>query len=155
SLSDTDTIGITVSPAGISGAPINLGLQSTLSQSVETLNITVTGMPVDWTLNSGMRLGDGSWVVTTNDASTLTVTTSATYTGALVLSITESWTDSNGNTYTNYVADNVEAYAAGSPIFAISGDDNLTASSGNDLLVFSQPIGHDVVYSFDLTHDQI
>ena len=29
----------------------------------------------------------------------------------------------------------------GSPIFALSGDDNLTGSSGHDLFVFSQPIG--------------
>src|SRR5205814_8163788 len=36
-----------------------------------------------------------------------------------------------------------------------SGDDFLTASSGKDLLVFSQPIGHDTVYSFDATADQI
>ncbi len=43
----------------------------------------------------------------------------------------------------------------GSPIFALSGDDFLTASSGKDLLVFSQPIGHDTVYSFAAAQDQI
>ena len=53
------------------------------------------------------------------------------------------------------VVDNVEAYAPGSPIFALSGDDNLTGSSGHDLFVFSQPIGHDVIYSFDAASDQI
>jgi len=53
------------------------------------------------------------------------------------------------------VADNVEAYAPGSPIFAWSGDDHLTGSSGNDLFVFSQPIGHDTVHSFDVSVDQI
>ena len=56
---------------------------------------------------------------------------------------------------TAIVADNVEAYAAGSPIFALSGDDHLTGSSGHDLFVFSQPIGHDAVYNFDAAADQI
>ena len=37
----------------------------------------------------------------------------------------------------------------------LSGDDNLTGSSGHDLFVFSQPIGHDVIYSFDAASDQI
>ena len=49
----------------------------------------------------------------------------------------------------------MESYAAGSPVFALAGDDYLTASSGNDLLVFAQPIGHDTIYSFDAAHDQI
>src|SRR5205823_3318431 len=39
--------------------------------------------------------------------------------------------------------------------FAMSGDDNLTGSSGKDCFVFSQPIGDDVVYSFDTSQDQI
>src|SRR5437879_1695721 len=60
--------------------------------------------------------------------------------------------DSIGNAT---VVDNVEAYAAGSPIFALSGDDFLTGSSGHDLFVFSQPIGHDTVYNFDVAADQI
>src|SRR6185295_7229997 len=45
--------------------------------------------------------------------------------------------------------------AAGSPIFAWSGDDHLTASSGADTFVFSQPIGDDVVYSFNAAADTI
>ena len=31
----------------------------------------------------------------------------------------------------------------------------MTGSSGHDLFVFSQPIGHDVIYSFDAASDQI
>ena len=54
-----------------------------------------------------------------------------------------------------YVADNVEAYAKGAPIFAWSGDDTLTASSGNDTLVFANKIGNDVVHNFDAAHDKI
>ena len=91
----------------------------------------------------------------TNDISSLTVTTPSTYTGALVLNVSETWTNADGSTGHATVIDNVEAYAPGSPIFALSGDDNLTGSSGHDLFVFSQPIGHDVIYSFDAASDQI
>jgi Ca2+-binding RTX toxin-like protein len=53
------------------------------------------------------------------------------------------------------VTDNVEVYTLGSPIFALSGDDNLTASSAADLLVFAQPIARDKVYGFDTAADKI
>ncbi len=72
-----------------------------------------------------------------------------------MLNVAETWTNADGSTGHAIVADNVEAYAPGSPIFALSGDDNLTGSSGHDLFVFSQPIGHDVIYSFDAASDQI
>ena len=52
-----------------------------------------------------------------------------------------SWTNADGSSGYAIVADNVEAYAPGAPIFAISGDDNLTGSSGNDVFVLAQPIG--------------
>jgi len=61
----------------------------------------------------------------------------------------------DGSAVVETFADNVEAFAAGSAIIAISGDDYLTASSGSDLLVFSQPIGHDVIYDFEIANDQI
>ncbi|HZN78175.1 MAG TPA: hypothetical protein VFC01_00590, partial [Mycobacterium sp.] len=43
----------------------------------------------------------------------------------------------------------------GAPIFAWSGDDHLTGSTGKDLFVFAQPIGDDIIYSFDASQDQI
>ena len=73
----------------------------------------------------------------------------------MVLSVTETWTNADGSTGIAVVSDNVEAYAPGSPIFALSGNDTLTGAGGNDLFVFAQPIGHDAVYSFDAAHDQI
>jgi len=53
------------------------------------------------------------------------------------------------------IADNVEAYASGNPIFAWSGDDTLTGSAGADEFVFSQPIGKDLVHSFDASADKM
>jgi hypothetical protein len=106
-------------------------------------------------MSEGTNNGDGTWTVGTNDISSLTITSPSTFAGAIVLNVTETWTNADGTTGTAFVSDNVEAYAPGSPIFAWSGDDTLTASSGSDLLVFAQPIGNDVVHNFDVTADKI
>jgi len=145
-----------VTPAGIAGDPINLALTDPSGgQATGPIHLTFTGVPSDWSINEGTNLGNGVWTVETNGLSALTVTTAASYTGALVLGVTESWTNADGSTGTAVVSDNVEAYAPGSPIFALSGDDTLTGAGGNNLFVFAQPIGHDRVYSFDVGHDQI
>ena len=141
-------------PAGIAGQAINLGLTDPTGNHGE-VTLTITGAPSDWTLSGGTYNLDGSWTIVTDNASALTVTTATTYVGALALGVSEAWTNADGSTGTADLIDNVEAYASNSPIFAVSGDDSLSASTGNDLLVFSQPIGHDTVFNLDIAHDQI
>ena len=106
-------------------------------------------------MSEGTDNGNGTWTVATNNIAALSITSPASYTGALVLNVAKSWTNADGSTGNAIVADNVEVYAPGNPIFAIAGDDTLTGSSGNDLLVFAQPIGNDTVHGFDAAHDQI
>nr|WP_249810540.1 VCBS domain-containing protein [Bradyrhizobium sp. 176] len=141
-------------PAGISGEPINLGLTDLTGHHGEVTS-TITGTPSDWTLNGATHNSDGSWTVVMNDVGSLTVTTAANYTGALVLNVVETWVNADGSAGNATVVDNVEAYAQGSPIFALSGEDNLTGSSGHDMFVLSQPIGNDVVHSFQVSSDVI
>ena len=112
-------------------------------------------MPSDWSLNEGTNLGNGTWTVQTNDLSALTVLTAAAYSGAMVLGVTETWTNANGTTGTATVADNVEAYSPGTPIFALSGNDTLTGAGGNAEFVFAQPIGNDAIYNFNVATDKI
>ena len=112
-------------------------------------------MPSDWQLNEGTNLGNGTWTVQTDDLSTLTVMTAAAYAGAMVLNVTEAWTNADGSTGTATMSDNVEAYSPGSAIFAWSGADTLTGAGGNDLFVFAQPIGNDAIYNFNVATDQI
>ncbi|MER9690281.1 cadherin domain-containing protein, partial [Mesorhizobium sp. M0139] len=149
-----DTGGLAVAPAGIAGEPINLALTAPSANLVPVL-VTIAGVPSGWTLNEGTNNGDGTWTVNTNDVQSLTVTTPSEFTGAAVLDVQMTWTNADGTTGSALIVDNVEAYAAGSPIFAWSGDDVLTGSSGNDLFVFSQPIGDDTVHSFDAAADKI
>ena len=159
---DGDTAGNTVvisasgavAPAGVAGEAISLGLTNPAGH-VGAMNVSVTGLPTGWSLSEGTDNGDGSWTVRSNDIAALTVSSPADYTGALALHVTESWTNADGSNALTVLTDNVEAYAPGNPIFAISGNDHLTGSSAGDLFVFAQPIGADIVHNFDIAHDQI
>ncbi|WP_246681170.1 VCBS domain-containing protein [Mesorhizobium sp. B2-3-15] len=141
-------------PAGTSGEPINLALTDPSHESA-LITVTVKDVPSGWTIDGATHNADGSWTTQTNDLHGLTVTTPVNFTGAAVLDVEMTWINADGTTGTASIADNVEAYAPGSPIFAWSGDDVLTGSHGNDLFVFSQPIGADTVHNFDAAADQI
>ncbi|TPK08959.1 hypothetical protein FJ543_23930 [Mesorhizobium sp. B2-5-7] len=141
-------------PAGTSGEPINLALTDP-SHEGALITVTVKDVPSGWTIDGATHNADGSWTTQTNDLHGLTVTTPVNFTGAAVLDVQMTWINADGTTGTASIADNVEAYAPGSPIFAWSGDDVLTGSHGNDLFVFSQPIGADTVHNFDAAADQI
>src|SRR5260370_17247948 len=72
----------------------------------------------------------------------------------MVLNGSGGWTNGDGSIGGVSARDNVEAYPA-SPIFAVSGDDTLTGSAGNDEFVFAQPIGNDRVYAFTVASDTV
>ena len=142
-------------PAGAAGEPVNLGLAAASADDGAVVTTTIAGTLSGWTVNGRTFLDDGTWAVQTTDPSSLTITSPTDFAGAMVLNVTETWTQADGSTATITLTDNVEVYPVGSPIIALSGDDYLTASSGSDLFVFAQPIGQDVIYSFDASQDQI
>ncbi len=142
-------------PAGVAGEPINLALTDLSGGQSGPVTVTVTGAPSDWSLDQGTNIGRGIWAVQTSDPAALTIRTPANFVGAALLNVTESWTNADGSTGTASVKDNVEAYAAGSPIFALSGDDHLSGAGANDLFAFSQPIGNDIIYNFNAASDKI
>ncbi|AOK62280.1 Ig-like domain repeat protein [Burkholderia ubonensis] len=141
-------------PAGVAGSEINLALADP-SGHASDLAVTIAGIPSGWSLNAGTDLGNGAWLVPTNDLGALTITPPASFTGATVLTVNETWTGADGSHQAVTVADNVEAFAANAPIFAWSGDDQLTGSAGHDLFVFAQPIGNDTLHNLDLAADKI
>ena len=156
----TQTVAITVTsvtdgPAGLAGSPINLALANPAAANGAPVTVIVTGVPSDWSLNEGTNLGNGTWTIQTDDLSSLTVVTAAAYSGAMVLGVTETWTNANGSPGSAFVSDNVEAYAPGAPIFALSANDTLTGAGGNDEFVFAQPTGNDTIYNFNVATDKI
>jgi hypothetical protein len=142
-------------PAGVAGEPINLALTDPLADHVGAITVTIAGVPAGWTLSEGTNNGDGIWTVQTDHIAALAITSPDNYTGALVLNVAQSWTNADGSTGTAFVADNVEVFAKGSPIFAVSADDHLTGSSNADLFVFAQPIANDTIHNFDAAADKI
>jgi hypothetical protein len=140
-------------PAGVAGSAINLGLTQLAGVGSEAF--TVTGAPPNWTMDGATHNADGSWTAQTNDFSTLTITPAAGFVGAAVLNVIETWTNSDGSAGSMTVSDNVEAYARGSPIFAVAGDDHLTGTGTGNLFVFAQPFGNDIIYDFNAASDKI
>src|SRR5262249_31471143 len=115
----------------------------------------IAGVPADWTLSEGADNRDGSWTIQASNVSTLSITSPDNHAGAMALQVTMSWTNADGRSGFARATDNVEVFAQGAPIFAWSGDDHLTGSSGKDLFVFSQPIGDDTIHSFNASEDRI
>src|SRR5262249_6206738 len=144
----------TTLPAGVAGSPINLGLHDPAGH-VGPVTVTIAGIPAGWTVNGGIDNGHGGWTIPVNNVSALSITSPDHYTGAMAFKVTMSWTNADQSIGFAKLTDNVEVFAPGAPIFAWSGDDHLTGSSGKDLFVVAQPIGHDTIYSFDAGEDQI
>ncbi|AUG39678.1 type I secretion protein [Pseudomonas chlororaphis] len=142
-------------PAGVAGEPINLALDIPPAEIDGPVTVAISGVPSGWVFNAGTDNGDGTWTVQTNDPGALTVTTPSDFAGALVLEVNLYWSNSDGSSASAYVFNNVEVYAPGSPIFALSADDNLSGSSGADTFVFAQPIGNNQIYNFDVAADKI
>ena len=118
------------------------------------VTVTVSGVPSGWSLNEGEN-NNGLWTVQTTNPSALTVTTPAGFVGAAMLTLSEMWTNADGSTSFTIVRDNIEAYAPGSPIFALPSNDSLTGAGANDFFVFAQPIGSDTIYNFNVATDKI
>ena len=142
-------------PAGIAGESINLGLSHLSIAPLSPITLNISGVPSGWILSEGNNNGDGSWTVQTDNPAGLTVTSPVTFTGALVLDVLQTWTNADGSSGSAFISNNVEVYAPGSPIFAISADDNLSGSTGADTFVFAQPMGNNKVFNFNASMDKI
>jgi hypothetical protein len=147
--------GVPAFPAGTAGEPIRLALSGTQNDAGTLTGVVIDGLPSGWQPNAGEENSDGTWLVAPSDLSTLGVTPPSDYTGAVMLTVTESFVQADGSPAATVIKDNIEAYAPGSPIFARAGDDTLTGAPGGDRFVFAQPIGRDVIYDFDPGSDQI
>ena len=104
------TPALTSAAAGVAGAPIYLGLTPPLGTDGTSFTVDVSGLPSGWTLNGGTQLPNGHWTVTTADLRSLTVTSPDNYIGALALTVTASWTGSDGSALATIINDKVEIF---------------------------------------------
>ena len=144
-------------PAGVSGCPINLALVNPTIDMNDIVTVTIDGIPLGWALNAaGVNNLDGSWTVQTSTPELLTITTIPDFVGARALVVDMSWLTSDGAIEHVYCKDNIEAYAPGSPVFALPGD-NLTGSPDSDIFVISQSNSciNDNIFNFDIMLDKI
>ena len=104
------TPALTSAAAGVAGAPIYLGLTPPVGTDGTSFTVEVSGLPSGWTLNGGTQLPNGHWTVTTADLRSLTVTSPDNYIGALALTVTASWTGSDGSALATTINDKVEVF---------------------------------------------
>ena len=102
------TPALTSAAAGVAGEPIYLGLTAPLGTAGTGFTVEVSGLPSGWALNGGTQLPNGHWTVSTADLRSLTVTSPDSYVGALALTVTASWTGSDGSALATTINDKVE-----------------------------------------------
>ena len=123
---DTSTITdtITVDVGGVADTPsldvsdisgnedtdIALAIDAGLSDSSETMTITVSGVPDGASLSAGTNNGDGTWTLSAGDLEGLTITPPDDYSGAFDLAVTVTSTDGSD---TSSVSDTITVNVAG------------------------------------------
>ena len=80
---------VIVGPAGVAGQPIGLGLSKPSDSMGELSAVTISAVPAGWNLNAGTSLDGRTWQVQPSDLATLAITPPATFTGAMMLQVTE------------------------------------------------------------------
>ncbi|UKV15249.1 Ig-like domain-containing protein [Thalassospiraceae bacterium SW-3-3] len=105
----TTTGSITVDVAGVADAPtldvsdasgsedsaIALDIDAGLTDSSETLTITISGVPDGATLSAGTNNGDGSWTLSAADLNGLTISPAEDFSGSFDLTVTAQSADGN------------------------------------------------------------
>ena len=85
--------------------PLSIASSLVDTDGSESLSLTITGLASDATLNHGTHNADGSWTLTSDDLSNLSVTTTAAYAGVNTLHIAATSTEAAGGSTASTVAD--------------------------------------------------
>ena len=119
---------------GASVITVQLDIQSGLTDldGSETLNITVGNVPAGGLLSAGHDNGDGTWTLTGNQLTGLTLTASVT--AGFTLTVASTATEANGSTAAASATIDVSLGADSNRIVGGAGNDVVTGGSGNDLI---------------------
>ncbi|MCC9626775.1 Ig-like domain-containing protein, partial [Thalassospira sp. MA62] len=115
--SDTASVGdtITVDVTGVADDPtldvsdasgnedtaIGLDIDAALTDSSEVLSVTISGVPDGASLSAGTNNGDGTWTLSPDQLSGLTITPSENFSGSFDLGVTATSTDGSDTATTS------------------------------------------------------
>ena len=126
---------------------LEISVEATDTVGNEDITITISGVPEGSVLSAGIDNGNGTWSLTVDDLSDLTLTPPEDYNGELELEVSATSTNQeSGDQATTSSTLNVAVAAVGEPgeefvgsdgddtIIGTDGDDTLTGGTGSDLL---------------------
>ncbi|MHC8494828.1 hypothetical protein ACTU44_19190 [Thalassospira sp. SM2505] len=165
-VADTPTLEVT-DATGEEGSSVALDIDAAVTDSSETLTVTISGVPSGASLSAGTNNGDGSWTLSAAQLAGLTITTASDYSGTFELTVSVQSQDGEDTATTTAILEvTIEEMAAGdetlwgtdaSEVFETgAGNDTVGAGGGNDTVSTNAGDdtiwggnGNDVIYAGD------
>ncbi|MCF6196430.1 MAG: tandem-95 repeat protein, partial [Emcibacter sp.] len=137
---DTSNVDMTAVASGAEDSAIALDIGASLSDSSESLAVTISGVPDGAVLSAGTDNGDGSWSLTPEELDGLTITPPSNFSGSFDLSVTATSSEA-GNSATSSATYSVAVSAVndndGQTIEGTDGANDLQGGSGDDTLAYN------------------
>ncbi|MCK2166783.1 Ig-like domain-containing protein [Thalassospira xiamenensis] len=108
-VADTPTLAVS-DVSGSEDSAIDLDVDAGLTDTSETMTITISGVPDGASLSAGTNNGDGSWTLNASDLEGLSITPSGDYSGSFDLTVTVTSQDGND---TASISDTITVAVAG------------------------------------------
>ncbi|WP_289078385.1 Ig-like domain-containing protein [uncultured Thalassospira sp.] len=165
-VADTPTLEVS-DTSGDEGNSVPLDIDAAVTDSSETLSITISGVPDGARLSAGTNNGDGSWTLGAAQLVGLTITAASDYSGTFELTVSvqsrdgddtatttailevtiEELADSNETLWGTDANETFETGSGNDTIGAGGGHDTVSTNAGNDTIWGGN--GNDVIYAGD------
>ncbi|MDG4718490.1 Ig-like domain-containing protein, partial [Thalassospira sp. FZY0004] len=165
-VADTPTLEVS-DASGDEGNSVALDIDAAVTDSSETLTVTISGVPTGATLSAGTNNGDGSWTLSAAQLVGLTIAAASDYSGTFELTVSVQSQDGDDTATTTAILEvTIEELAASdetlwgtdaSEVFETgAGNDTVGAGGGNDTISTNTGDdtiwggnGNDVIYAGD------
>ncbi|MFV1850919.1 MAG: hypothetical protein ACMZ66_09450 [Thalassospira sp.] len=159
SVSDTITVdvaGVADTPyldvtdaSGDEGSSVALDIDAAVTDSSETMTVTISGVPNGATLSAGTNNGDGTWTLSAAQLVGLTIAAASDYSGTFELTVSVQSQDGDDTATTTAILEvTMEEVAAGDEtLWGTENNDVLETGAGNDTIGAGG--GHDTISSGD------
>ncbi len=165
-VADTPTLEVS-DASGEEGNSVALDIDAAVTDSSETLTVTVSGVPEGASLSAGTNNGDGTWTLTSAQLSGLTISAASDYAGTFELTVSVQSRDGEDTATTTAILEVtfdpvededeviwdpnedgvIETGSGSDTVGGNDGDDTISTNAGNDTIWAGN--GDDVVYAGD------